>query len=155
MPKMAATPMIMWKWPTTKYVSWKYRSSAGCPRKMPLTPPVTKSETKPSANSMAVVKWILPPHSVPIQLKVLMAEGTPMHMVKHQRVIVVEVMGRDSGWIAMYSGIAGGADVILIPERPFDIEEVAERIRMRHARGRYFSIVVVAEGAKFAADGAP
>src|SRR5271165_5542014 len=72
----------------------------------------------------------------------------------HQRVIVVEVMGRGSGWIAMYSGIAGGADVILIPELPFNIEEVAERIRLRHARGRYFSIVVVAEGAKFAADGA-
>ena len=71
----------------------------------------------------------------------------------HQRVMVVEVMGRDSGWIAMYSGIAGGADVILIPERPFDIEEVAERIRMRHARGRYFSIIVVAEGAKFAKTG--
>ncbi len=70
----------------------------------------------------------------------------------HNRVIVVEVMGRDSGWIAMYSGIAGGADVILIPERPFDIEEVAESLRRRHARGRYFSIVVVAEGAKFATD---
>ncbi len=67
----------------------------------------------------------------------------------HNRVMVVEVMGRDAGWIAMYSGIAGGADVILIPERPFDIEEVAERIRQRHARGRYFSIVVAAEGAKF------
>jgi ATP-dependent phosphofructokinase / diphosphate-dependent phosphofructokinase len=61
-------------------------------------------------------------------------------------------MGRDAGWIAMYSGIAGGADVILIPEKPFDIEEVAERIRLRHARGRYFSIIVVAEGAKFASD---
>jgi phosphofructokinase-like protein len=70
----------------------------------------------------------------------------------HNRVIVVEVMGRDSGWIALYSGIAGGADVILIPERPFDIEEVAELIRQRHARGRYFSIVVAAEGAKFATD---
>jgi 6-phosphofructokinase 1 len=70
----------------------------------------------------------------------------------HQRVMVVEVMGRDAGWIAMYSGIAGGADVILIPEKPFDIDEVAERIRMRHARGRYFSIIVVAEGAKFASD---
>ena len=70
----------------------------------------------------------------------------------HNRVIVVEVMGRDSGWIATYSGIAGGADVILIPEKPFDIEEVAERIRLRHARGRYFSIIVVAEGAKFASD---
>src|SRR5207245_5727240 len=70
----------------------------------------------------------------------------------HNRVMVVEVMGRDSGWIAMYSGIAGGADVILIPEEPFDIDKVAETIRLRHARGRYFSIVVVAEGAKFASD---
>src|SRR5579872_2299530 len=70
----------------------------------------------------------------------------------HNRVMVVEVMGRDSGWIAMYSGIAGGADFILIPEKPFDIEEVAETIRLRHARGRYFSIVVVAEGAKFSTD---
>lgn len=70
----------------------------------------------------------------------------------HNRVIVVEVMGRDSGWIAMYSGIGGGADVILIPEKPFDIDEVAELIRQRHARGRYFSIVVAAEGAKFASD---
>jgi ATP-dependent phosphofructokinase / diphosphate-dependent phosphofructokinase len=68
----------------------------------------------------------------------------------HNRVIVVEVMGRDSGWIAVYSGVAGGADVILIPEVPFDIEKVAELIRQRHARGRYFSIVVAAEGAKFA-----
>jgi len=59
-------------------------------------------------------------------------------------------MGRDSGWIAAYSGIGGGADVILVPEVPFDIEEVAELIRQRHARGRYFSIVVAAEGAKFA-----
>ena len=69
----------------------------------------------------------------------------------HNRVIVVEVMGRDSGWIALYSGIAGGADVILVPERPFDIDNVAELLRKRHARGRYFSIVVAAEGAKFAA----
>jgi phosphofructokinase-like protein len=68
----------------------------------------------------------------------------------HNRVMVVEVMGRDAGWIAIYSGIAGGADVILIPEEPFDIEKVAETIRLRHARGRYFSIVVAAEGAKFA-----
>src|SRR5216110_756675 len=69
----------------------------------------------------------------------------------HNRVIVVEVMGRDSGWIAIYSGIAGGADVILIPERPFDLNEVAETIAQRHARGRYFSVVVVAEGARLAA----
>ena len=68
----------------------------------------------------------------------------------HNRVMVVEVMGRDAGWIAIYSGIAGGADVILIPEQPFDVDKVAAKIRMRHGRGRYFSIVVVAEGAKFA-----
>mgnify|MGYP005814798393 CR=1 FL=1 len=76
----------------------------------------------------------------------------------HQRVMVIEVMGRDAGWIAMYSGIAGGADVILIPERPFDIDEVADRVRVRHQRGLDFTIVVVAEGAKFASDdkhGAP
>jgi 6-phosphofructokinase 1 len=68
----------------------------------------------------------------------------------HNRVIVVEVMGRDSGWIALYSGVAGGADVILIPEQPFDIQEIANTIKTRHDRGRYFSIVVVAEGAKLA-----
>lgn len=76
----------------------------------------------------------------------------------HNRVMVVEVMGRDAGWIALYSGVAGGADVILIPERPFDVDKVAESIRQRHERGRYFSIIVVAEGAKFSAttdDGAP
>ena len=76
----------------------------------------------------------------------------------HNRVMVVEVMGRDAGWIALYSGIAGGADVILIPERPFDIDKVADSIRQRHERGRYFSIVVVAEGAKFSSEagqGAP
>src|SRR5258708_2243096 len=65
----------------------------------------------------------------------------------HNRVMVVEVMGRDAGWIALYSGVAGGAAVILIPERPCDIRKVARFIRQRHERGRYFSIVVVAEGA--------
>ena len=70
----------------------------------------------------------------------------------HNRVMVVEVMGRDAGWIALYSGIAGGADVILIPERPFDVDKVADSIRQRHERGRYFSIVVVAEGAKFSSE---
>jgi len=70
----------------------------------------------------------------------------------HNRVMVVEVMGRDSGWIAMYSGIGGGADVILIPEQPFDIDKVADTLRARHSRGRYFSIVVAAEGAKFSTD---
>jgi ATP-dependent phosphofructokinase / diphosphate-dependent phosphofructokinase len=64
----------------------------------------------------------------------------------HNRVMVVEVMGRHTGWIAVMSGIAGGADVILVPEIPVDFEEVAEAIRKRHARGKNFSIVVVSEG---------
>jgi 6-phosphofructokinase 1 len=64
----------------------------------------------------------------------------------HNRVMVVEVMGRHTGWIAVMSGIAGGADVILVPEIPIDFEEVAEAIRKRHARGKNFSIVVVSEG---------
>jgi 6-phosphofructokinase 1 len=65
----------------------------------------------------------------------------------HHRILVVEVMGRTAGWIALHSGVAGGADVILIPELPFDIEEVCRLIRQRHSRGRPFSIVVAAEGA--------
>jgi 6-phosphofructokinase 1 len=65
----------------------------------------------------------------------------------HNRILVVEVMGRTAGWIALHAGIAGGADVILIPEIPFDIDEVCRLIRNRHERGRYFSIVVAAEGA--------
>ncbi len=64
----------------------------------------------------------------------------------HNRVMVVEVMGRHAGWIAVMSGIAGGADVILIPEQPLDYDEVADGIRKRHARGKNFSIVVVSEG---------
>jgi 6-phosphofructokinase 1 len=67
----------------------------------------------------------------------------------HHRVVVVEVMGRHTGWIALYSGLAGGADVILIPEKPFDIDQVCQIIEKRHSRGKNFSIVVVAEGAKF------
>lgn len=66
----------------------------------------------------------------------------------HNRVIVCEVMGRHAGWIAVHAGMAGGADVILIPERPFDLQEVAETIKNRHKKGKDFSIVVVAEGAK-------
>src|SRR5205085_2972582 len=67
----------------------------------------------------------------------------------HNRVIVCEVMGRNAGWIATHSGIAGGADVILIPEKPIDIDVVCEHIQRRHrSRGVKFSIVVVAEGAK-------
>ena len=65
----------------------------------------------------------------------------------HNRVMVLEVMGRNVGWIATYAGIAGGADAILVPERPFDIDRVAQHLTHRHERGRTFSIVVVAEGA--------
>jgi 6-phosphofructokinase 1 len=65
----------------------------------------------------------------------------------HDRVMVVEVMGRHAGWIATYSGIAGGADIVLVPEQPFDIAAVCARIEHRHAQGSSFSIVVVAEGA--------
>jgi 6-phosphofructokinase 1 len=67
----------------------------------------------------------------------------------HHRIIVVEVMGRHAGWIAIESGIAGGADIILIPERLIDMEEVCSLIKKRHQRGKTFSIIVVAEGAKF------
>jgi len=65
----------------------------------------------------------------------------------HDRVMVVEVMGRYAGWIALNSGLSGSADVILIPEIPFDIESVCRKVMERDARGRRFSIVVVAEGA--------
>lgn len=65
----------------------------------------------------------------------------------HDRVLVVEVMGRDTGWIATHAGIAGGATAILIPERPFDIDDIANAVQRKHSRGRYASIVVVAEGA--------
>jgi len=65
----------------------------------------------------------------------------------HNRVMVVEVMGRHAGWIAAHAGIAGGADAILVPERPFDIDELVAHLRHRHEHGRSFSIVVVAEGA--------
>jgi phosphofructokinase-like protein len=73
----------------------------------------------------------------------------------HNRVMVLEVMGRHAGWIATHAGIAGGADAILVPERPFDIEQVCVHLRSRHARGRDFSIVVVAEGATPRAESAP
>jgi ATP-dependent phosphofructokinase / diphosphate-dependent phosphofructokinase len=66
----------------------------------------------------------------------------------HHRVIILEVMGRYTGWIALEAGLAGGADVILIPEKPFDIEEIRECIRQRQKRGRNFSLIIVAEGAK-------
>ena len=66
----------------------------------------------------------------------------------HQRVMILEVMGRNTGWIALEAGIAGGADVILIPEKPFSIREICRYIKHRQKRGRNFSLVVVAEGAK-------
>src|SRR5436189_1837561 len=64
----------------------------------------------------------------------------------HNRVMVVEVMGRHTGWIAVHSGIAGGADVILIPEQPISVDECCDDLRRRHNRGKDFSIVVVSEG---------
>jgi phosphofructokinase-like protein len=70
----------------------------------------------------------------------------------HDRVMVVEVMGREAGWIALTAGIAGGADVILVPEIPFTYQNVAKKIHERRSKGRDFSIVVVAEGAKLSGD---
>src|SRR6266566_4693297 len=64
----------------------------------------------------------------------------------HNRVMVVEVMGRHTGWIAVVAGIAGGADMILIPEQPVSIEDACKELRHRHERGKDFSIVVVSEG---------
>src|SRR5205807_3332025 len=66
----------------------------------------------------------------------------------HKRVMVVEVMGRHAGWIALHGGIAGGADIVLIPEIPFDYDKIADAIRARDAAGRLDSLVVVAEGAR-------
>jgi len=71
----------------------------------------------------------------------------------HDRVIVVEVMGRHAGWIALESGVAGGADMILIPEYPVSVEEVCDVVRRRHERGKNFSIIVVAEGARLKDEG--
>jgi ATP-dependent phosphofructokinase / diphosphate-dependent phosphofructokinase len=68
----------------------------------------------------------------------------------HDRVMVIEVMGRNTGWIAVFSGIAGGADAIVIPELELTVEEICEAINTRHERGKNFSIVVVAEGASLA-----
>jgi 6-phosphofructokinase 1 len=66
----------------------------------------------------------------------------------HKRIMVVEVMGRYAGWIAMHAGVAGNAHVILLPEIPYDIDRVCERIKRRYAAGRRYCIVVVAEGAR-------
>jgi 6-phosphofructokinase 1 len=66
----------------------------------------------------------------------------------HHRVMIIEVMGRYAGWIALYSGIAGGGDVILLPEIPYDIDKIRKKIEERKRSGKHFSIIVVAEGAK-------
>ena len=71
----------------------------------------------------------------------------------HDRVMVVEVMGRHAGWIAAHSGLAGGADLILVPEHPFEIDAVCDALRRRHTQVRSFSIVVVSEGAALAGNG--
>lgn len=67
----------------------------------------------------------------------------------HNRALIVEVMGRHTGWIAIESGLASGADVILIPEKPFDVDSICDVIKKRHDHGKDFTIIVVAEGAKF------
>ncbi len=66
----------------------------------------------------------------------------------HHRVMIVEVMGRQAGWIALHAGVAGGGDILLIPEIPYDIDVVAEKVEERHGKGKRFSIVVISEGAK-------
>jgi 6-phosphofructokinase 1 len=66
----------------------------------------------------------------------------------HHRVMIVEVMGHRAGWVALYSGIAGGGDIILLPEIPYDINRIAAKVKERNGKGKRFSIVVVAEGAK-------
>lgn len=66
----------------------------------------------------------------------------------HHRIMIIEVMGHHAGWIALHSGIAGGGDIILIPETPYDINVIAKRVKERNRRGKRFSIIVVAEGAK-------
>ncbi len=70
----------------------------------------------------------------------------------HHRIMILEVMGRHAGWIALYSGIAGGADVVVIPEKKTKISEIIDILKSRYKRGKLFSIVVVAEGAKFIED---
>ena len=70
----------------------------------------------------------------------------------HHRIMILEVMGRHAGWIALYSGIAGGADVIIIPEKKIKIDDVCEVLKRRYLRGKLFSIIVVAEGAQFLED---
>lgn len=73
----------------------------------------------------------------------------------HNRVMVVEVMGRHAGWIALEGGLAGGADLILIPEKEYSLKQICDLIKRRHRRGKDFSIVVVSEGAKITVDGKP
>lgn len=66
----------------------------------------------------------------------------------HHRIMIVELMGREAGWIALHAGIAGGGDVILIPEIPYELDIIAQKVKERHKKGRRFTIIVVAEGAK-------
>src|SRR5262245_46524849 len=85
MPKIDATPITRWKCAVTKYVSWKKKSSEVWPSTRPVIPPATKSDTKPIAKSIGVVKRIRAPQSVPNQLKVLIAEGTPIDNVRIEK----------------------------------------------------------------------
>ncbi|MFC1514781.1 6-phosphofructokinase [Candidatus Omnitrophota bacterium] len=68
--------------------------------------------------------------------------------MSHHRAMIIEVMGRNAGWIALYSGVAGGGDILLLPEIPYDIKVIAERVKARHKKGKRFSIIVAAEGAR-------
>ena len=73
----------------------------------------------------------------------------------HRRVIVLEVMGRNSGWLAMVAGISGGAEYILVPEEPFDLDEICENMKADYERGKRYVLMVVAEGAGKASDIGP
>jgi 6-phosphofructokinase 1 len=89
-----------------------------------------------------------------VQIATDAIDGLHTTAESHQRVMVCEVMGRHAGWIACHAGIAGGADVILVPERPFDLDDVCNHLRHRHeTTGKHFSVVVVAEGATLAEGG--
>ncbi len=97
-------------------------------------------------NDLAETEYAIGFHSAVTQvMKAVDQLHTTAH--SHHRVMVLEVMGRDSGWIALFGGLAGGADSILVPEEPFEVKEVKDRIKERESVGKHFSIVVISEGA--------
>jgi len=97
-------------------------------------------------NDLAETEYAIGFHSAITQvMKAVDKLHTTAH--SHHRVMILEVMGRDSGWIALFGGLAGGADSILVPEEPFEVQGVKERIKERESVGKHFSIVVISEGA--------